>query len=366
MSLRVGVLGGGQLGRMLALAGYPLGIRCKHVGSPHDTSASEVAEQINAEFGDLAALEKFAHNLDVVTYEWENVPVDAVRHIAQRTPVHPSAEVLEVSQDRLAEKSFFQRLGIGTPAFAAVDDEASLRAALERIGLPAVLKTRRLGYDGKGQAVIHQQDQAARALNELGGRNLILEEFIPFERELSIICVRGRDGEVRCYPLVQNEHAAGILRRSTAPAPESAMLQSAAQEIARRACAELDYIGVLAIELFQRGEQLLVNEMAPRVHNSGHWTIEGAETSQFENHLRAILGLPLGSTDAVGASVMLNLIGDMPPTGTVLAHPSAHLHLYGKAARPGRKVGHITIRADRMIEAIGAAEELRLAIGLDW
>ena len=364
--MRVGVLGGGQLGRMLALAGYPLGIRLRHVGSPHDTSAGEVAEKVTAEFGDLGALERFAQNLDVVTYEWENVPVDAVRHIARKVIVRPSAEVLEVSQDRLHEKNFFQRLGIATPAFAAIDDEASLRAALQRIGVPAVLKTRRLGYDGKGQAIIREPEAARDALQSLGGNNLILEQFIPFDRELSVLAVRSPQGHVRAYPLVQNEHAGGILRRSIAPAPNSEHLQEAAEDIARRTLLALDYVGLLAIELFQRGNDLMANEMAPRVHNSGHWTIEGAETSQFENHLRAILDMPLGSTRAIGGSVMLNLIGDIPATALVLAHRNAHLHLYGKQPRPGRKVGHITVRADSLKEAQGLAEDLRLKLGLDW
>ena len=358
MTARVGVLGGGQLGRMLALAGYPLGIRLKHVGSPHDTSAGEVAEQINAEFSDLGALERFAHGLDVITYEWENVPVEAVRHLARFVPVHPSAEVLEVSQDRLHEKNFFRSIGVATPEFAQIDNAAVLDAALERIGTPAVLKTRRMGYDGKGQAIIRDRKDATAALAGLGGTNLILEQFIPFERELSILGVRRLSGETRFYPLVQNEHAEGILRRSTAPAPGSARLQRKAEEIAHATLSKLAYVGLLAIELFERDGELIANEMAPRVHNSGHWTIEGAETSQFENHLRAILDLPLGDTNAVGASVMINLIGSIPPARTVLAVPNAHLHLYGKQPRAGRKVGHITVRAASLEAAISAAEPL--------
>jgi 5-(carboxyamino)imidazole ribonucleotide synthase len=332
---------------MLALAGYPLGIRLRHIGGPHDTSAGEVAEQIVAEYGDQAALERFAHGLDVITYEWENVPLAAVRFLAERATVHPGARALEVSQDRLSEKQFFRELGIDTPAFAPIESEADLERAVGRLGLPAVLKTRRLGYDGKGQMLLRQRSDAVRALHELGGRQLILESFVDFERELSILAVRSTSGETRFYPVIENHHAAGILRLSLAPAPgHNTRLQQAAQALAERVLNSLDYVGVLAIELFERQGELLANEMAPRVHNSGHWTIEGAETSQFENHLRAILGLPLGSTRAVGWSAMLNLIGQIPATRDVLCFDDAHLHLYGKQARPGRKVGHITIRND--------------------
>jgi 5-(carboxyamino)imidazole ribonucleotide synthase len=362
LSTRVGVLGGGQLGRMLALAGYPLGIRLKHLGSPHDTSASEVAEQINAEYGDRAALQRFAHGVSVITYEWENVPVEAVRFLSGIVPVYPSARVLEVAQDRLPEKQFFQELGIGTAPFAPVDDEESLRLAIEQIGIPAILKTRRLGYDGKGQMTIRDAGGANAALRELGGTNCILEGLVRFERELSVLAVRSVSGEVRVYPLVENEHAEGILRRSIAPAPNAGALQEQAASMATAVLRALDYVGVLAIELFQRGDDLLANEMAPRVHNSGHWTIEGAETSQFENHLRAILDLPLGSTAAVGHAVMLNLIGDIPPAGDVLHIDNAHLHLYGKTPRPGRKVGHITLRGDSPVEVLASAERLRAAL----
>ena len=367
MSARVGVLGGGQLGRMLALAGYPLGIRLKHIGGPHDTSAGEVAEQIVAEYGDRAALERFAHGLDVITYEWENVPVDAVRFLAERVPVYPTARALEVSQDRLSEKSFFRQLGIETPEFAAIDSAADLADAIARMGLPAVLKTRRLGYDGKGQSVLRSPADAQRALHELGGRNLILESFIDFQRELSILGVRGRTGETRSYAIVENHHAQGILRMSLAPAPRwSDALQRAAESIAARVLDELDYVGVLAIELFEYQGRLLANEMAPRVHNSGHWTIEGAQTSQFENHLRAVLGLPLGSTAAVGCSIMLNLIGDIPDARMVLECDQAHLHLYGKSARPGRKVGHITLRGSTPDAVQAQANALRGNLELNW
>jgi len=255
---------------------------------------------------------------------------------------------------------------VPTAPFAAVDDGASLLAGLERIGFPAILKTRRLGYDGKGQALVKDAAEAMTAVRELGGRDLILEGVVDFERELSILAVRSVSGEVRYYPLVENTHCGGILRRSVAPAPDSVLLQEQAEAIALKALNELEYVGVLAIELFQKGDELSVNEMAPRVHNSGHWTIEGAETSQFENHLRAILDLPLGSTSPIGYSVMLNLIGDLPDTQQVLRTEGAHLHLYGKHPRAGRKVGHITIRGGDPTRVMKTAEELRRDLPIVW
>jgi 5-(carboxyamino)imidazole ribonucleotide synthase len=367
VTTRVGVLGGGQLGRMLALAGYPLGIRLRHLGGPHDTPAAEVAELIVAEYADEAALLKFAHGLQVVTYEWENVPLDAVRFLAQHTSVYPPPSALEVSQDRLNEKIFFRQQGIPTPNFAPIENESEFRRALAHIGLPAVLKTRRLGYDGKGQIVVRTAEQAAKAKASLGGRDLILESLIPFERELSVIAVRSVSGETRCYPLIENQHSAGILRLSLAPAPRSTPeLQKKAESYALRVLEHLDYVGVLAIELFEHDGQLMANEMAPRVHNSGHWTIEGAETSQFENHLRAILDLPLGSTRSIGWSAMLNLIGEVPPIRGVLERDGAHLHIYGKTPRPGRKLGHVTIRAESPVALNHLVGELRDKLRLSW
>ncbi len=362
---RVGVLGGGQLGRMLALAGYPLGIRVKHLGAAHDTSAREVAEQITADYGDKAALAHFAHGVDAITYEWENVPVEAARFLEQFAPVHPRPAALEFSQDRLVEKQFFQELGIATAPFEPVDSLADLHAAARKLSWPSVLKTRRMGYDGKGQAVLRASIPLQNAWNDLAGSPLILEGFVDFDRELSIIAVRSCSGEIRFYPLIQNSHAGGILRLSLAPAPGvNATLQTAAEDIARRVLEKLDYAGVLAIELFQVGDRLLANEMAPRVHNSGHWTIEGAETSQFENHLRAILDLPLGSTAAIGGSAMLNIIGDLPDTHSIFTCRDAHLHLYGKHARTGRKLGHITIRRDSTAEAHEDALTLGEKLGI--
>jgi 5-(carboxyamino)imidazole ribonucleotide synthase len=360
--MRVGLLGGGQLGRMLALAGYPLGMRFRTLDHSAEAPAGQLTELIVGEFDDRATLERFASGLDLVTYEFENVPVSSARFLSQRLAVYPPPEALEVGQDRLAEKTFFQSLGISTPPFAEVNSPDDLERALSTLGLPVVLKTRRFGYDGKGQFVIKESDDARRAWRAVGGVPLLLEQFVAFEREVSVIAVRGRGGETAFYPLVENLHRDGMLRRSIAPAPDlSAALQSQAETYAERVMGALNYVGVVAIELFQVEGQLLANEMAPRVHNSGHWTIEGAETSQFENHLRAVAGLPLGPTAAVGRSGMLNIIGTTPDARDVLAVEGAHLHLYGKAARPGRKLGHVTVRGDdaRALDAkITALENL--------
>ncbi|HZP81272.1 MAG TPA: 5-(carboxyamino)imidazole ribonucleotide synthase [Chthonomonadaceae bacterium] len=345
--MRVGVLGGGQLGRMLALAGYPLGLHFRFLDPAPASPAGQMAECLPAAFDDAEALARFADGLEVVTYEFENVPAPSVRDLARRVPVSPPPEALETAQDRLSEKTLFQRLGIPVPPFAPVETQADLEQALARIGLPAVLKTRRFGYDGKGQRALRAAEEASAAWEALGGKGLIVEGFVDFEREVSILAVRGRDGATAFYPLVENHHAGGILRLSLAPAPAlTPELQARAQDYAARVLDALNYVGVLAIEFFQQGGQLYANEMAPRVHNSGHWTIEGAETSQFENHLRAVLGLPLGSTQAIGYSAMINLIGTTPEPAAILALPQAHLHLYGKSPRPGRKLGHITLRAD--------------------
>lgn len=358
--MRVGILGGGQLGRMIALAGYPLGVRFRHIGSPQDTSAGQVSEQVTAEYEDTEALIQFAEGLDVVTYESENVPLDAAGVLSEFVSVQPSLTALRTAQDRLNEKIAFAELGIPTAPYAQVDSFEELEAAAARIGYPGVLKTRRLGYDGKGQFVVRRPDELQMAWDRLGSSGLILEGLVPFDRELAIISVRGRNGQTLFYPLIENHHADGILRVSYAPAPDTPEgLQSIAEDYATRVLDALDYVGVLAIELFQVGAQLIANEMAPRVHNSGHWTIEGAETSQFENHVRAILGYPLGSTDPVGHSVMVNLIGVIPPVEHILQYSEAHLHLYGKVPRPGRKVGHVTLRADDARTARQHAEKIR-------
>jgi 5-(carboxyamino)imidazole ribonucleotide synthase len=349
----VGVLGGGQLGRMLALAGYPLGLRFRFLDPNPESPAGQLAERVGEQFDGPAALDRFAHGLSVATYEFENVPVPLARALAERVPVYPPPAALEASQDRLTEKRLFQRLGLPTAPFAAVGTRDDLDRALQEIGLPAVLKTRRFGYDGKGQAVIRGPGDAARAWDALGRVPLLLEGFVAFERELSQVAARGRDGALAFYPLVENHHEHGILSLTLAPAPDlGADLPEQAADLTRRVLEELEYVGVLAIEFFQQDGRLIANEMAPRVHNSGHWTIEGAQTSQFENHLRAVLGWPLGGAAALGPCAMVNLIGTAPEVGAVLAVPGAHLHLYGKSPRPGRKVGHVTIWA-------ATAEQLR-------
>ena len=359
-AMQIGILGGGQLGRMLALAGHPLAMQFRVLEPAAECPAAAVAYHLRGEYEDFQALYSFCQGLDAVTYEFENVPVESARWLAERVPVFPPPAALEVGQDRVAEKTFFRDLGVPVPPFAAVDSRADLDAAVARIGLPAVLKTTRYGYDGKGQAVLRTPADVAAAWAALGGRPLVLERFVPFDRELSILAVRGRTGEQAFYPLVENVHRAGILRVSTSPvAGLPRDLQAKAERIAARALEAVRYVGVLAVELFQVGDELLVNEMAQRVHNSGHWTIEGAETSQFENHLRAVAGLPLGSTTAVGKSVMVNLVGGWPEPAAVLAIPGAHLHLYGKKPRPNRKVGHITVRADSDAELVDRVRRVR-------
>jgi 5-(carboxyamino)imidazole ribonucleotide synthase len=341
--LSIGVLGAGQLGRMLALAGIPLGYRFVFVDPSPRAPASAVGEQITCGYADPIGQDALSA-CQVVTYEFESVPVEAAQALAARVPVFPPPFALQVAQDRLAEKSSFRRLGIGTAPFAAVDDLEDLKRAVESLGLPAVLKTRRLGYDGKGQFVLKRAEDVELAWAAVGQAPSILEGFVRFERELSLIAVRGRDGETAFYPLVENHHQQGILRKTFAPAPALTMdLQAAAEAYATRILEHLEYVGVLALEFFEIQGALLLNEIAPRVHNSGHYSIEGSLTSQFENHLRAILGLPLGDISALSYSCMLNLVGTLPEREAVLAIPNTHLHLYGKSPRPGRKVGHITV-----------------------
>jgi 5-(carboxyamino)imidazole ribonucleotide synthase len=348
----IGILGGGQLGYMLALAGYPLDFHFRFLDPSPQAPVGRIASRVTAGYTDFEALEKFAHGLALVTYEFENVPVEAVRFLQKSVPVYPPPQALETAQDRRSEKSLFLKLGIPTTEFAGVDSTDDLEDAVRKIGLPAILKTCRLGYDGKGQWVLRTEEDVEHIKKELPSAPLILEKFVRFSRELSILAVRARSGEVAFYPLVENHHRSGILRLSLAPAPSlTETLQREAETAARRILESLDYVGVLAIELFECNGHLLANEMAPRVHNSGHWTIEGAVTSQFENHLRAVSGLPVGDTRPLGFSAMLNLIGELPDPNELLALPDAHLHLYGKSPRPGRKVGHVTLRADS-IEAL--------------
>jgi len=344
----IGILGGGQLGYMLALAGYPLGLHFRFLDPSPEAPVGRIANRVTSAYQDEQALERFSHGLEVVTYEFENVPVAAAKFLAERVLVYPPAVALEEAQDRIREKTLFQKLGIPTTEFAEVAKHSDLDAAVEQVGLPAVLKTCRMGYDGKGQWLLRTATDVEKARLELPDVPLILEKFVAFQRELSILGVRGRSGEIVFYPLIENHHRGGILRLSLAPAPNlAASLQNDAELAARAVLEALRYVGVLCIEFFELDGRLLANEMAPRVHNSGHWSIEGAVTSQFENHLRAILGFPLGSSAAVGVSAMINLIGELPESADVLQIPNAHLHLYGKEARAGRKLGHVTVRADQ-------------------
>ena len=332
---------------MLALAGIPLGVGFRFLDPSPDATAGALGLLVVGALGDETALTHVTEGAAVVTYEWEGVPAAGARFVAATgTAVLPPPVALDVTQDRLREKELCRRLGIGTPEFAVVDDRADLERAVKEVGLPAVLKTRRGGYDGRGQAALRERHDVERAWSALGGVPLVLESLVPFDRELSVLAVRGPDGATACWPLVENHHDGGILRRSYAPAPAlTEQLQDAAERLAGKLLDELEYVGVLAVELFDLHGELLVNELAPRVHNSGHWSIEGADTSQFENHLRAILGWPLGSTAAIGVNAMVNCIGAVPDPAAVLAIPGAHLHDYSKAPRPGRKVGHVSVTA---------------------
>ncbi len=342
--MRIGIIGAGQLGQMLALAGFPLALGFRFLDSSPDAPGARVAPIVTGAFDDLASLRALAAEVDLVTYEFENVPVSALQEMAATRPCFPPVEALRVSQDRVLEKELFGRLGIPTPPFRTVDSRAELEAAVAAIGLPCVLKTRRLGYDGRGQRVLRRRADVAAAWEALGAAPLILEGFVAFDREVSIVGARSTTGETRAYPIVTNTHRAGILRVTVAPTRD-ARLQRAAEDHLRRVMDHFGYVGVLTLEFFVERGRLVANEMAPRVHNSGHWSIEGAVTSQFENHLRAILGLPLGDTSPIGHSAMVNFIGTMPERGRVLAIPGVHLHDYGKAPRPGRKLGHGTVVA---------------------
>ena len=340
--MKLGILGGGQLARMLALAGHPLGVSCVVLDPSPDACANVVAGQVVGAYDDADALARFSDLVSIATYEFENLPAESVAQVAEHVSVYPSAEALYVARDRLREKTLFRELGIATPAFAAVDGLDDLQAAVERIGVPSILKTRTLGYDGKGQFIIRPDTNITEVWEQTRGVPCILESFVPFVREISIIAVRNRNGACRFYPVVENTHEGGILRLSMVR-PDDAR-QAEAEAYARILLERLGYVGVMALELFDTGDALVANEMAPRVHNSGHWTIEGAVTSQFENHLRAVLGLPLGSCGLVhGAVAMVNLIGKVPDPEDILNITGAHLHVYGKSARPGRKVGHVTI-----------------------
>jgi 5-(carboxyamino)imidazole ribonucleotide synthase len=339
--VKIGVIGAGQLGRMLGLAGYPLGLTFRFWDLTQDSPAFPLGENMVGAYDDSEALERFASGLDLVTYEFENVPVSTAENLAARLPVWPPPAALAVSQDRLSERTCFAKLGIPNPPYIGVNSKDELEDAVRTIGLPAVLKTRRLGYDGKGQQLLTTAADLAAATVSVPS---ILEGFVSFSRELSIIAVRSTAGETHFYPLAENHHGDGILRWSIAPAPGLRLeLEAMARDYATRVLDAFGYAGAFTIELFETGSGLIANEMAPRVHNSGHWTIEGSPVSQFENHLRAILGWPLGPTERPEPAGLINLLGTLPDLRWVLSQPDVHLHLYGKQSRPGRKLGHLTV-----------------------
>lgn len=357
--MKVGILGAGQLARMIALAGFPLGLDFIFLDPSADACANKLGEHLLGDYDDELLLAQLAERADVVTYEFENVPAEVADFLLKRTTVYPPPKALAVAQDRWVEKNYFRDLGIPTPDFAVVDSLDDLTKAVANLGFPAILKTRTLGYDGKGQAVLKTAADLAQAWESVQAYPCIVEAFVPFKREVSIIAARSVSGEVKFYPLSENLHKGGILR--VAECREHDPLQAQAEDYVSCLLTALDYVGVIALELFDVDGKLLVNEFAPRVHNSGHWTIEGAETSQFENHLRAILDLPLGSTASVGKAAMVNFIGGLPKIEEILAIPDAHAHWYGKELRKGRKVAHATVRAahpDSYRNALDKLEQL--------
>jgi len=340
--MSIGIVGAGQLGRMMALAGYPLGLDFLFLDKDAKTPGGQLAPLLAGELTDRKLLGELSERCDVVTFDWENVPVEALEGLPGRARISPPTRALAAAQDRLSEKRTFELLGIPTTHYAAVDSRASLDAAVRLVGLPGVLKTRRMGYDGKGQFVLRKPADLDAAWDALGNAPLLYENLVPFDAEVSIIAVRSLSGDVAFYPLNLNVHREGILRMTRAPYGHVALARQA-QRAAKKLLEHFKYVGALTIEFFVKRGRLVANEMAPRVHNSGHWTIEGAVTSQFENHVRAIAGMPLGSTAARGHSAMINLIGELPDRDPLLAVAGLHWHDYGKSPRPGRKLGHVTI-----------------------
>ena len=353
----IGVLGGGQLGRMLGLAGIPLGFRFLFLDPAEDACAGAVGDLLTAGFADTDAACRLAGQVEIATFDFENVPAETARALEEICPLLPGSDALAASQDRLVEKYLVTELGADVPAYHTVATRTDLLEGVERLGFPAVLKTRRLGYDGKGQFILREPEDLERAWQKLGENKLVLEAFVPFEAECSLVAVRSRSGEIRSWPLTRNIHSNGILALSR-PGVFDAGLQSRALSVARQLLEHLDYAGVLTIEFFLRDGKLLVNEFAPRVHNSGHWTIDGSSCSQFENHLRGISGLPLGECDQIVHCVMFNWIGEMPDRAAALRIPGLHWHDYGKQARPGRKIGHATVTADDADELTARAHRL--------
>ncbi len=354
----LGILGGGQLAQMMAQAAKPLGISCIAVDPSPDACAASDAELWVHAYDDESALHRLADRCDAVTFEFENVPASSVELLSREVGIYPIAEALRVSSNRIAEKRYFETTGVAVGPYREVRSPDDLKRAVAELGLPGVLKSCSGGYDGKGQRVLRSDQHVARALEWVKERHCIYEAFVAFDRELSIIACRSREGEFRAYPLAENTHEQGMLVRSTAPADVPESVETQAGRAARKVAERLGYVGVFAIEFFDVGGKLLANEMAPRVHNTGHWTIEGALTSQFENHVRAVLGLPLGPTEASGHSVMLNLIGRMPEAGFLRDEPGVWLHHYGKAERRGRKIGHVTVTDPDPVKCLLRAERI--------
>ena len=341
------------------MAGIPLGHTFTFLDPNESAGAGAVGDHIVADYDDRDALRELASVSDVITFEFENASAEALTSVVRDVDVHPSVDALAQTQDRAKEKELFERCGISAAAYTLASSATEIAGAVEEIGCPCVVKTRREGYDGKGQVVLRSSADIDAAVTAVGDLPSIVERLIPFQRELSIVAVRSRDGDVRCYPLIENVHHDGILRLSRAPAQVPDGLQSRAEGAVSRLLADLGHVGVLTLEMFEHDGELIANEIAPRVHNSGHWTIEGAETSQFENHIRAVTGAPLGATIPIGHSAMVNLIGAVPETDVVLGMAGAHLHLYDKRPRPGRKVGHITIRGEEPGDVDRTLREIR-------
>ncbi len=351
--MRIGIIGAGQLGQMLGFAARDLDVECRFVDPSDSPPATVCGEVIQRPFDDAEALAELAETCDVITYEFENVPVEALQKIDSRVPVYPPADALRLAQDRRNEKRLFDELDIPLPGYRTIDTREDMDAAVNALGLPVVIKTRRLGYDGKGQFIIRDRSDIDEAWKALGNNSLIAEQWVSFDYEVSCIGARNVDGDIAIYPLSRNVHESGILHTSRSPVDAPALAERA-ETYVRRILDHLDYVGVLALELFVCGDDLLANEFAPRVHNSGHWTIEGSETSQFENHLRAVMNKPLGSTAGIGHAGMVNLIGEIPDA--VRSFEPGFLHDYGKAPRPGRKLGHITVTAETAAERDGLVD----------
>ncbi|MFK8017345.1 MAG: 5-(carboxyamino)imidazole ribonucleotide synthase [Gammaproteobacteria bacterium] len=357
MSRKLGIIGAGQLGRMMALAGYPLGVDFRFLDHATDTPGGQVGDIVVGEFTDEAKLSELAKSVDVLSFDVENVSADLIRRITRDRPFYPPVDALATAQDRLSEKTLFVELGIATPLFFAVDSVADLDAAAQHVGLPLVLKTRRLGYDGRGQKVVRHAADLTEAFASLPDQPLIAEQFIEFDKEVSAIGVRSPGGDSAIYPLSHNVHCDGVLHYTTAPADDPALIDQA-RSIIQSLLAHFNYTGVLTIEFFVKDGQLIANEIAPRVHNSGHWTIEGAVTSQFENHVRAVLDMPLGSTAPREHSAMINFLGQMPDRDAIMKIPGAHYHDYGKTPRPGRKIGHCTVVSATELERDAALKQI--------